>query len=74
MEQIRWDDIAAVLGDVDFPANKQDIVNHARQRQANGKLLTLISDLPVGIYRNLVDVRLSAKDGVQAAGPAGRRG
>ena len=57
MERADWDDVADVLRDVHFPANKQDMVNHARQRQASATVLDLIGGLPVGVYRNLVDVR-----------------
>jgi hypothetical protein len=60
MEKREWDEVAAVLRDVDFPANRQDIVNHARQRQADEQVLAVLGDLPVGVFRNLVDVRTAA--------------
>jgi hypothetical protein len=60
MHPNEWDELATVLGDVDFPANRQDIINHARQRQATSAAVELLRDLPVGIYRNLVDVRVRA--------------
>jgi hypothetical protein len=60
MQDSEWDDVARILGDVQFPANRQDIINHARARQATEHTLALIRELPVGVYRNLMDVRISA--------------
>jgi hypothetical protein len=60
MHESEWDDVAKILGDVQFPANRQDIINHARARQATEHTLALIRELPVGVYRNLMDVRISA--------------
>jgi hypothetical protein len=57
MDSNGWADVAAALADVDFPANKQDLVNHARVRQVDDRTLNLVRSLPVAVYRNLVDVR-----------------
>jgi Protein of unknown function (DUF2795) len=72
MDTNRWDKVAAALRAVDFPANRQDLVNHARQAQADEQTVTALRELPVGIYRNLVDVR-RLSDG-PAAGPKGLAG
>jgi hypothetical protein len=45
------------LADFDFPGNKQDLVNHARQRQADDRTVRLIRAMPVGVYRNISEVR-----------------
>jgi hypothetical protein len=60
MQDSEWDDVAMILGDVQFPANRQDLINRARARQATEHTLALIRKLPVGVYRNLMDVRASA--------------
>jgi hypothetical protein len=60
MQESEWDDVAKILGDVQFPANRQDIINHARARHATENTLALIRELPVGVYRNLMDVQMSA--------------
>jgi len=57
MDSTQWTAVAEALQAAGFPANRQDLINHARQRPADDRTLELISALPVGIYRNLVDVR-----------------
>jgi uncharacterized protein DUF2795 len=62
MDTNQWDKVATALRAVGFPANRQDLVNHARQAQADDQTVALLRGLPVGIYRNLVDVRLRSDD------------
>jgi hypothetical protein len=57
METTGWVGVAAVLDDFHFPGNRQDIVNHARQRHPGEDILRLVRGLPTGVYRNLTDVR-----------------
>jgi hypothetical protein len=57
MDSTQWLAVADALHGAAYPANRQDLVNHARQQAADDRTLELITALPVGIYRNLVDVR-----------------
>ncbi|WP_433305686.1 DUF2795 domain-containing protein [Actinoplanes sp. CA-030573] len=57
MDSNQWAEVAATLRSALFPANRQDLVNHARTQPADDRTLALIAALPIGIYRNLVDVR-----------------
>jgi hypothetical protein len=57
MDSNQWTEVAAVLRSAWFPANRQDLVNHARQQPADDDTLALIAALPLGVYRNLIDVR-----------------
>ncbi|GAA1870399.1 DUF2795 domain-containing protein [Asanoa iriomotensis] len=61
MRKNQWDAVATVLRDAGFPANRQDLVNHARVRKVDELTLGLIRRLPVGVYRNLVEVRERAE-------------
>jgi Protein of unknown function (DUF2795) len=49
--------VAAALRGAGFPANRQDLVNHARLQSPDKRTLRLVEELPLGIYRNLIDVR-----------------
>ena len=57
MDTTRWDAIAAALRSMQYPANRQDLLNHVRRLQVDPATLNTIAGLPVGIYRNLIDVR-----------------
>jgi|tagenome__1003787_1003787.scaffolds.fasta_scaffold12680397_1 hypothetical protein len=57
MDASQWDAVAAVLRTADFPANRQDLLNHARLSRPDEQVLAWLEELPVGVYRNLVDVR-----------------
>jgi hypothetical protein len=57
MDDNQWDAVAEALGAAGYPANRQDLINHARHHQADERILEQLRGLPVGIYRNLVDVR-----------------
>jgi uncharacterized protein DUF2795 len=70
MDTEQWDKVAAALRSVDYPANRQDLVNHARQARTDEQTVAVLRALPVGIYRNLVDVRLRS-DGPDAVGGTG---
>jgi len=57
MDSTQWSAVADALRGAGYPANRQDLLNHARQQTADDRTLELITALPIGIYRNLVDVR-----------------
>jgi hypothetical protein len=57
MDSTQWIVVADALRSADFPANRQDLVNHARHQPADDRTLALIAALPIAVYRNLVDVR-----------------
>ncbi|MEV0715482.1 DUF2795 domain-containing protein [Asanoa sp. NPDC050611] len=57
MQNTRWEAVAAVLRDAGFPANRQDLVNHARLRTVDEFTIGAVKQLPTGVYRNLVEVR-----------------
>ena len=60
MDAQQWDTLATVLRTAQFPANRQDLVNHARAQGADDDAVARLYDLPVAVYRNLVDVRDAA--------------
>ena len=60
MNAQQWEVLAAVLRTAQFPANRQDLVNHARAQGADTDTVARVQDLPVAVYRNLVDVRDAA--------------
>jgi hypothetical protein len=62
MDDHQWDAVAEVLRAVRYPTNRQDLVNHARHHSADDRTVELLRTLPVGIYRNLVDVRDRLED------------
>jgi uncharacterized protein DUF2795 len=57
MDSTQWDAIANTLRAAGFPANRQDLIHHARQQTTDDGTVAIIAALPIGIYRNLVDVR-----------------
>lgn len=60
MNAPQWDAVVEVLRTADFPANRQDLINHARVQGADATSVALLWDLPVAIFRNFVDVRDAA--------------
>lgn len=44
------------LKGIDFPARKQDLVQHAQQHGANQEVIETIKDLPVENFNNAADV------------------
>ena len=68
-----WAGVAEALNDLDFPASKQEIVDHAETRNAEHDVVRLLRGLPVETYRNISEVRSSVPldpaedDGVTAA-------
>lgn len=79
MESPGWTSVAEALNDLDFPATRQQIVDHALDKRANDAL-RLLRGLPVETYRNIAEVRRSvppdpaADGGRSAADQAARAG
>lgn len=48
--------IARCLGGMDFPANKEDIVEYAEDNDADDELLSRLERLPDKQYGNMADV------------------
>ncbi len=62
MDTNQWDKVATALRTVGYPANRQDLINCARQARADEQTVAVLRELPMGIYRNLVDVRLRSDE------------
>jgi hypothetical protein len=60
MINARWADVAEALNDMDFPATKQDIVEHVRRRGAPEPVQRLLRSMPVETYANISEIRRSA--------------
>jgi Protein of unknown function (DUF2795) len=78
MIDARWGDVAEALNDLDFPATKNDVVEHARQRGAPGPVQRLLRGLPVETYANMSEIRKAAPpdpavdEGLDASGRAAK--
>ncbi|HEX5542655.1 MAG TPA: DUF2795 domain-containing protein [Micromonospora sp.] len=60
MSDAGWTDITEALSDLDFPATKEDIVDHVRQHGAPEPVQRLLRGLPLGTYLNISEIRSSA--------------
>ncbi|MDB9375599.1 DUF2795 domain-containing protein [Nodularia sphaerocarpa] len=49
-------DISRSLSGIDFPANKEDLVNHAREKKANKEVIDILQQMPEREYGNMADV------------------
>lgn len=49
-------DVAQLLGGIDFPANKQKLVEYAKQHNANKELIDVLEKLPEEQYTSMADV------------------
>ncbi|WP_414528225.1 DUF2795 domain-containing protein [Nodularia chucula] len=49
-------DISKSLSGIDFPANKEDLVNHARDKKANKEIINILRKMPEQEYTNMADV------------------
>ena len=67
MNAHQWNAVAEVLRTADFPVNRQDLINHARGQGGDDATVALLWDLPLAIFRNLVDVRDALLDVHDAA-------
>jgi hypothetical protein len=57
MTRARWADVAEALNDLDFPATKDDVVEHARRRGAPEPVQRLLRGLPWETYANMSEIR-----------------
>ena len=48
--------IAHSLKGIDFPANKQDLVEHARKNHAENAVLEILTQMPEQDYHTMADV------------------
>jgi len=51
--------VMSALDDIDFPASKQEIVQHAEQRGADEDVLKGVRALPLATYHNDDEIRRS---------------
>lgn len=49
-------DISKSLSGIDFPANKNNLVNHARQKNASQEVIDVLQSMPEQDYENMADV------------------
>ena len=49
-------DVTKHLKGIDFPAGKQDILEHAKQQGADGEVLDLTNKMPDGKFESMADV------------------
>ncbi len=49
-------DISRSLSGIDFPVNKEGLVNHARQKKANQEIIDTLQQMPEREYGNMADV------------------
>jgi hypothetical protein len=59
MDHTGWTGVAEALADLDFPATKEQIVAHAREREAPPDAERLLRGLAQATYRNISEVRSS---------------
>jgi hypothetical protein len=48
--------VQKALGDMDYPAGKEDLVKHAEEKGADEKVLSALKDLPDQKYETPADV------------------
>lgn len=60
MIKARWADVAEALNNLDFPANKDDIMEHVRQGGAPEPVQRLLRGLPWETYANMSEIRRAA--------------
>jgi Protein of unknown function (DUF2795) len=58
MNGTSWAHVQEALSDLDFPARKDEIVSHARQR-GDEKAERLLKTLPPETYQNISEIRSS---------------
>ena len=59
MNTTAWATVQEVLNDLDFPATKQEIVEHAEGRDEGA--VKLLRALPLATYQNISDIRSSVR-------------
>lgn len=51
--------IAHYLGGIDFPVNRQNLIDHARSNKADERVLDVLNRMPDKEYRDMADVTKS---------------
>ncbi|MCO5995248.1 DUF2795 domain-containing protein [Actinoallomurus rhizosphaericola] len=59
MRATNTDEIKEVLSDMDFPASKEEIVDHARDKAAGTEAERALRALPLGEYGSVAEVQRS---------------
>jgi hypothetical protein len=67
METTGWNGLREALDDLDFPADKQQMLAHVQGRPVHQSVLKLIKGLPLATYQNMAELRRSVD-----LDPAGR--
>lgn len=49
-------DISKCLSGINFPANKQGLINHARQKNSSQEVIDILQKIPDREYTNMADV------------------
>lgn len=60
MNGTSWAQVAEALNDLDFPADKDQIVTHSEQ-YGDWNVVRLLKALPVATYRNIAELRSSVR-------------
>lgn len=55
-EEIAPTDVTKHLGGMTFPAQKEDLLEYARENEADEKVLAAIEEMPEQDYGNMADV------------------
>jgi len=48
--------IAQALSGIDFPANRQDLIEHAKKNNADDEVIQALNDVPDEQYTSMADV------------------
>jgi hypothetical protein len=65
-------DIQKLLGGLEYPATKQDLIEHAQQNEASRRVIDLLEQLPSQMFNSPTDVS-AAVGGGQQIGQSGNR-
>lgn len=55
-KSIRPTTITHYLGGIDFPANKSLLIEHAKERDAEKEIISLLQRMPEREYKNMAEV------------------
>jgi Protein of unknown function (DUF2795) len=58
--------VAEWLEQVDFPARKEDLIEHARRYQADKDVMNVLDRLPQGEYSSIADLRRAVGKAVES--------
>ena len=49
-------EVQKALKDIDYPVHKKDLIQHAKKRKANSKVMEVLEELPEKEYTSAADV------------------